>query len=80
MTKSFIQVASSQNLILGNNARASVAANGTLVSTIASEVDSDDNEDVEEDTYIVDETTEFEVRSHLPALCNIQCKVFCSPR
>lgn len=60
-TKSFIQVASSQNLL--QNPRSFV--NGTVVSTIASEVNSDDSEDDEEDedAYIVDETDEFEVRS-----------------
>jgi hypothetical protein len=59
-TKSFIQIASSQNLL--PNPKSFV--NGTIVSTIASEVDSDDDSDGEEDdegdVYIVDESGEFE--------------------
>ena len=57
-TKSFIQIASSQNLL--QNPKSFV--NGTVVSTIESEINSDDSdEEDDDDAYIVDETAEFEV-------------------
>lgn len=63
-TKSFIQVASSHNVL--SNPRQSFN-NGTVVSTIESEANSDgEDEQDDEDTYVVDdENNEFEVPSRM---------------
>ena len=61
-TKSFIQISSSQNLFSSPpHGRASVNGGAAGVSPIVSNVLSEDDDEEDDDTYIVDETTEFEV-------------------